>query len=157
MSNDERALAINDASERLLYATITGEPRELKAAREELALAQEIADSEVPPEVLDTLIKNDPITAAAAGLLTFQDLLVIVSSDLDSHLSPEEVAVVANNSANLRTVLAARITGGNLQEMVDEPTLRRTDFALAARGNHRKASKDAIERLMASVDVNEQK
>jgi hypothetical protein len=138
--NNEQAIALSDASERLIYAYVSGIPRAVAAAEEDLRIAREISGGAPSPAVIARLIKNDPINAAIAGLLPLPDLQDIVVSDLDAYLRPDEAAAVAANPANLRRVLAARMSGTDFAESIDEPLLDKHDFALAARGSLRKAA-----------------
>ena len=135
---NEQALALSDASERLIYAYVSNSTKEISAAEEELHLAREMSDGSPSPAVVARLIKNDPMSAAIAGLLPFPDLQDIVLADLDTYLEPAEAAAVAANPATLRRVLAARMTGTDFAESADKPLLDQHDFALAARGNLRK-------------------
>jgi hypothetical protein len=141
--NNEQALALSDASERLIYAFVADSPQAIAAAEKDLRIAREVSDGAPSPAVLARLIKNDPINAAISGLLSLQDLQEIVVSDLDSYLQPDEVAAVEANPANLRRVLAARMSGTDFAESIDSPLLDQHDFALAARGNLKKAEEVA--------------
>lgn len=138
--NKEQALAISDARERLVYAYVAGKPREVEAASRDLKLAQEMSSGSLPKAVVDRLIKNDPINAAITGLLPLPDLQEIVASDLDAYLTPEEVQVVTRNPAELRRVVAARISGTDLASALGESLIDKEDYALAARGDHHRAS-----------------
>ncbi|MFJ4170285.1 hypothetical protein ACIPY3_12280 [Paenarthrobacter sp. NPDC089714] len=132
--NEERAVALSDASERLVYAYVSGSPKAIAAAEADLRHARESSAGSPSPAVLSRLIKNDPVNAAISGLITLPELQEIVVSDLDSYLSPEEASAVAANPANLRGVLAARINQADFSESKDKPLLNKKDFALAARG-----------------------
>ncbi|WP_311215122.1 MULTISPECIES: hypothetical protein [unclassified Arthrobacter] len=154
--NKNQALAIADASERLVYAYVSGNTREIHAAQEDLRIAKDISDGPPSNAVIAQLIENDPIGSAAAGILSFPDLQAIIASDLETHLDPEEVIVVTDNPANLRIVLAARMNGVTLDEMVNKPLLDRRDFALAARGDRRRAA-ELVEGLRNSLDKTKKK
>jgi hypothetical protein len=149
--NEEQAIALSDASERLVCAYVSGSQRAVDAAKEDLRIARDMSDGAPSSAVVARLIQNDPINAAAAGLLAFPELQAIIASDLDAHLKPDEVAVVADNPANLRMVLAARMSGLDLAEMIRKPLLDRQDFALAARGNRRRAA-ELVAVLQESLD-----
>ncbi|WP_314324213.1 hypothetical protein [Paenarthrobacter ilicis] len=141
--NKEQALALSDASERLVYAYVSENPATIAAAEEDLRIAREMTGEGPSPAVVERLIKNDPVNAAMAGLITFQDLQEIVLSDLDAHLSPQEVSLVADNPENLRRVLAARMSGTDVSESVEEPLIDKRDFALAARGSLKRVAEIA--------------
>lgn len=147
---DEQAIALSDASERLIYAYVSGLPNKIASAKEDLRIARDVSDGAPSPAVVARLVKNDPINAAIAGLLPLPDLQEIVVSDLDAYLEPDEAAAVANNPANLRRVLAARMSGIDFAESIDQPLLDQHDFALAARGSLRKAA-EVIEVLRESL------
>lgn len=137
---NERAIALSDASERLIYAYVSESPLAIAAAEDELRATREMPAGPPSAAVLDRLIKNDPINAAIAGLITFPELQNIVVSDLDAYLSGPEVSAVAANPANLRRVLAARMDGSDFAESIDAPLLDKSDFALAARGSLKKVA-----------------
>lgn len=150
--NDEQAIALSDASERLVYAYVSGSPRNIAAAEEDLRIVREMANGAPSPAVVARLIKNDPVNAAIAGLLPLPDLQEIVVSDLDAYLEPDEAAAVAANPANLRRVLAARMSGIDFVVSIGQPLLDQHDFALAARGSLRKAA-EVIDVLRESLQL----
>lgn len=141
--NKEQALALSDASERLVYAYVSENSTAIAAAEEDLRVAREMTGAAPSQAVVERLIKNDPISAATAGLITFQDLQKIVLSDLDAYLNPQEVSVVADNPENLRRVLTARMSGTDVAESVEEPLIDKRDFALAARGSLKRVAEIA--------------
>lgn len=149
--NEDQALAISDARERLVYAYVSGKPNEIEAARQDLRQAQEMTSGAPPRAVIDRLIKNDPMNAAVAGLLPWPALQALVASDLDAYLTPEEARVVTRNPADLRRVVAARISGTDLAAVLDQPLIAQEDYALAARGNHQRATTEVVRRLWEVV------
>lgn len=64
-----RAVIVSDVEERLIYAYISGNQKDVTAAKENLFLVRGMSDGQPSPEVIERLIKNDPINAAKAGLL----------------------------------------------------------------------------------------
>lgn len=152
----EQALALSDASERLIYAYVSGGTKEIAAARADLQRAQDMSDGPASDAVLAQLIENDPIGSAASGLLTFPELQAIIASDLEAYLEPVEIDVITENPSNLRIVLAARMKGISLDDMIRKPLLDRTDYALAARGDRRRAA-ELVEELRRSLGETESK
>lgn len=154
--NKDQIVALSDASERLIYAYVSGSQREIEAANQDLRLAKEMAGERPSAAVIARLIKNDPLNAAAHGLITYPELQDIIAPNPSRYLRPDEVAAVADNPANLRTVLAARMSGGDLAELIREPLLNQQDFALAARGDRRQAAM-MVKRLRAGIDKSKKK
>lgn len=67
-----RAVALSDAEERLIYAYISGNKNDVADAKDNLSLAHDMSDGQPSSEVIERLIKNDPINASRAGLLREQ-------------------------------------------------------------------------------------
>lgn len=149
---DEQAIALSDASERLVYAYLSGDPRAVAIAKDEVRKAKEMASQEGPSaDVVETLITNDPINAAAAGLLSFNELHERVAGDLATYLTKQEVEAVLREPINLRIVLAARMTGDDVETLTSDSSFSKEDFASAELGNQ-KADVALIRYLHAEIN-----
>lgn len=67
-----RMMTVSDAEERLIYAYISGNKKDIAAAKDSLSLAHDMSDGQLSSEVIERLIQNDPVNAARAGLLREQ-------------------------------------------------------------------------------------
>lgn len=63
-----RAIAVSDAEERLIYAHLSGNHKDVAAAIENLNSAREMPVGQPSADVIERLIHNDPLNAARAGL-----------------------------------------------------------------------------------------
>lgn len=127
-------LARYDAAERLTYAAVAGN---LDAVAE--ALREEPANGIAPaidPNVRATIVENDPVSAAAAGWLTFQDLVRLVQKDPARHLSEVEADAMAEFGPQiLRLVVASRLDGTSFVDAIARHRSGgKSHYALAARG-----------------------
>lgn len=136
----EQVVALSDANERLIYATVSEDARGVAKAKAELRLAKEMSSGPPNEHVLARMKASDPVGAAAAGLIDFSELQDLVSENPTAYLDAEEARVVRENPSNLRVVVAARRDGVSLNEVMNKPMRDRADFALAARGDRRGAA-----------------
>lgn len=64
-----QTLALSDASERLTYALLSEDEKEISEARKNLERAKEMSSGRPAQHVIARLIENNPEAAKAAGLL----------------------------------------------------------------------------------------
>lgn len=128
-------LARYDAAERLTYAAIVGDLDEAAEALREQNPADAVAAS-IDPVVRETIVENDPISAAAAGWLTFQELVPLVEKDPVRHLSGVEVEALTEFGPQvLRLVVASRLEGTSFVDAVARHRAGgKSRYGLAARG-----------------------
>jgi hypothetical protein len=69
MSAQSRAVVISDAEEQLIYAYLSGNEKDIAAAKDNLSIAHDMSVGQPSSAVIERLIKNDPINAVKAGLL----------------------------------------------------------------------------------------
>lgn len=141
-------LARYDAAERLTYAAIVGDRGAAAEALREQSPADAVAPS-IDPVVRDTIVKNDPISAAAAGWLTFQELVPLLEKDPARHLSEVEVEALTDFGPQiLRLVVASRLEGTSFVDAVGRHRAGgKSQYALAARGDVQDI--DAVAALLA--------
>lgn len=141
-------LARHDAAERLTYAAIVGDLDEAAEALREQGPTN-VAAEPIDPVVRETIVANDPISAAAAGWLTFQELVPLVEKDPARHLSKVEgEALTEFGPQILRLVVASRLEGTSFADAVARHRVRgRSQYTLAARGDAQDL--DAVAALLA--------
>lgn len=100
-----QAIALSDANEHLIYASMLGDPSEIRAAEEELVRAKNIPDGTSPAVVVDQLIKDDPIGSFLAGLLDLDMLEAIFKASPKSYLEAKDAASVDRDPKTLRDII----------------------------------------------------
>ncbi|POH75364.1 hypothetical protein [Arthrobacter glacialis] len=134
--NTEQTTAIADASEQLAYASLSGDPAAIEAARNSLRDAQAMQGDAADRATMDELVRVDPVSAAALGWLSSPELEAIVLARPSEFLYPEEVAAVVASPGSLRLVVLARREGRAFADIEAEFKIRdQSNYALAARGN----------------------
>lgn len=141
-------LARYDAAERLTYAAIVGDLDAAAEALREQSLTNDVA-APIDPAVRETIVENDPISAAAAGWLTFQELVPLVEKDPTRHLSKVEgEALTEFGPQILRLVVASRLEGTSFVDAVARHRAGgKSQYTLAARGDAQDL--DAVAALLA--------
>lgn len=64
-----QTLALSDAFERLTYALLGEDEKEISEAQKDFDRAKEMSSGKPAPHVIARLIENDPESAGLAGLL----------------------------------------------------------------------------------------
>lgn len=147
MAKHQAELARHDAYEQLTYAGVAEDQQRAAGILRNLA-ASRPSSEEPSPEVKATIVENDPVSAAAAGWMTFQALQQRVSGDPDRYLDTGEAAALRMYGTQiLRLVVANRLDGppfekalaGFIAELPNQ-------YELAARGAMQ--DEDALTRLL---------
>ena len=129
-------LAIYDASDQLAYAVALDDSDAIRAAVQSLTALR--PDSEEPSdEVREVFIAADPVSAAAIGWLTFQELTDRVHLDPAASLDQGELRAFEKYGDHfLRLIVANRTVGAPMIDLLSarKDDIDRSAVALAARG-----------------------
>jgi hypothetical protein len=163
--SEHAALSIvEQASEDLTYALLRNDRaaaavarRRIRQAREKIASARATRLGPAIKSVLDEADASgpDPLAAALAGGLTYQDLTEYWErGDLDEWLTDKEHSAVKADAHALRLVLSARARGVEFAEVSarDQQLRHRDGFALAARTTSRTAAR-AVAKLIEQSEA----
>ncbi|WP_156697969.1 hypothetical protein [Nocardioides sp. Leaf285] len=149
MSKRTVELERSDALEQYAYAAVVDDAVGMQAALDRYSAAAP-DDGEPSDAVKSALIDADPVAAAAAGWMTFHELVAVVAPDPEAYLDPDEVAAFeAAGPHILRRVVASRKAGETFTAGTKTSADARSNksaFALAARG--RALDPEALVRLL---------
>lgn len=133
--SDEVALA--DATERLTYAAVIGDSHQAQAAFADILALGETESGPPSAEVREALVAADPVSAAAAGWLTFQELVELLQQTPEDFLDAAELRALTEFGVPiLRLVVSNRLEGRPFQEaLAGYMGNGQERYALAARGS----------------------